>query len=142
MFFLHVPSITQPKNQVPRSKGVFCSLRTDTDRQTRKSENSTEDILSGFQEFFLQPIIKDRSNNSLYYSISIFNVKYQTILTIMILYSASSVKPLLLKDFCKRELLSHLGTSRVHQKIDTLLVPRDGQLVPLPTLFKNFLKGV
>jgi len=52
------------------------------------------------------------------------------------------IKPLLLKDFCKRELLSHLGTSRVHQKIDTLLVPRDGQLVPLPTLFKNFLKGV
>ena len=126
---------------------MLCSPRTDTqtdrhtDTQTYTKVN-TEDTLSGFQEFFLQPIIKDRSNNSLYYSISIFNVKYQTILTIMILYSASSVKPLLLKDFCKRELLSHLGTSRVHQKIDSLLVPRDGQLVPLPTLFKNFLKGV
>ena len=26
---------------------------------------NTEDILSGFQEFFPQPIIKDRSNNML-----------------------------------------------------------------------------
>ena len=34
MFVSHVPRITQPKNQVPRSKGVLCSLVTD--RQTRK----------------------------------------------------------------------------------------------------------
>ena len=33
-----------------------------TDRQTDTKVN-TEDTLSGFQEFFLQPIIKDRSNN-------------------------------------------------------------------------------
>ena len=32
-----------------------------TDRQTDTKVN-TEDTLSGFQEFFLQPIIKDRSN--------------------------------------------------------------------------------
>ena len=34
-----------------------------TDRQTDTKVN-TEDTLSGFQEFFLQPIIKDRSNYS------------------------------------------------------------------------------
>ena len=33
------------------------------DRETDKKMN-TEDTLSGFQEFFLQPIIKDRSNLS------------------------------------------------------------------------------
>ena len=40
MFLSRVPLITQPKNQVPRSKG------TDT-------KVNTEDTLSGFQEFFL-----------------------------------------------------------------------------------------
>ena len=35
-----------------------------TDTQTDTKVN-TEDTLSGFQEFFLQPIIKDRSNTNL-----------------------------------------------------------------------------
>ena len=35
---------------------------TQTDRQTDTKVN-TEDTLSGFQEFFLQSIIKDRSND-------------------------------------------------------------------------------
>ena len=45
--FLSRPGITQPKNQLPRSKSVTCSLRTDThtDRVT------TEGTLSGFQDF-------------------------------------------------------------------------------------------
>ena len=62
-FLSHVPRILQSKNQVPRPKGVLCSSLTDrqTDRQTDTKVN-TEDTLSGFQEFFLQPIIKDRSN--------------------------------------------------------------------------------
>ena len=34
-----------------------------TDTQTDAKVN-TEDTLSGFQEFFLQPIIKDRSNTT------------------------------------------------------------------------------
>ena len=41
-----------------------------TDRQTHRHTDTqthtkvkTEDTLSGFQEYFLQPIIKDRSNN-------------------------------------------------------------------------------
>ena len=34
-----------------------------TDRQTH-TKVKTEDTLSGFQEFFLQPIIKERSNIS------------------------------------------------------------------------------
>ena len=57
--FTHVPIITQPKNQVPRSKGVLCSSRTDRHTDTKVN---TEDTLSGFQDFFLQPIIKDRPN--------------------------------------------------------------------------------
>ena len=40
-----------------------CSALTHTHRQTYTKVN-TEDTLSGFQEFFLQPIIKDRSNNT------------------------------------------------------------------------------
>ena len=42
---------------------MLCSPRADTQthRQTDTKVN-TEDTLSGFQEFFLQPIIKDRSN--------------------------------------------------------------------------------
>ena len=30
VFFSHVPRITRPKNQFPRSKGLTCSPRTDT----------------------------------------------------------------------------------------------------------------
>ena len=46
------------------SKGVLCSPRTDaqTHRQTDTKVN-TEGTLSGFQDFFLQPLIKDRPNN-------------------------------------------------------------------------------
>ena len=46
---------------------MLCSPRTDrhTHRQTHTcTKVNTEDTLSGFQEFFLQPIIKDRSNSS------------------------------------------------------------------------------
>jgi len=40
----------------------MCSVaRGQTDRQTH-TKVKTEDTLSGFQEFSLQPIIKDRSN--------------------------------------------------------------------------------
>ena len=50
-----------PKNRFLGQK--VCSVaRVQTDRQTDTKVN-TEDTLSGFQEFFLQPIIKDRSNN-------------------------------------------------------------------------------
>ena len=59
-FFPRVIRITQPKNKVPRSKGVLCSPITD--RQTH-TKVTTVGTLSGFQEFFLQPIIKDRPNN-------------------------------------------------------------------------------
>ena len=50
------------------STDVLCSPRADghTDRQTHRQTDTkvnTEDTLSGFQDFFLQPIIKDRSNN-------------------------------------------------------------------------------
>ena len=60
-------SKTKPRNQVPRSKGVFCSLVTDTHTHTHTyththTKVTTEGTLSGFQEFFLQPIIKDRPN--------------------------------------------------------------------------------
>ena len=44
--------------KVPRSKDVVCPQ---TYTQTHTKVN-TEDILSGFHEFVLQPIIKDRSN--------------------------------------------------------------------------------
>ena len=39
------------------SKGVLCSLGTDRQTDTKVTAVCT---LSGFQEFFLQPIIKDR----------------------------------------------------------------------------------
>jgi len=39
------------------SKNVLCSPFTD-----RHTEVTTVDTLSGFQKFFLQPIIKDRPN--------------------------------------------------------------------------------
>ena len=41
------------------SKGVLCSPHTDTQTDTKVN---TEGTLSGFQDFFLQPIIKDRPN--------------------------------------------------------------------------------
>ena len=56
-FFSHVLRITQLKNYFPRSKGVSCILFTDghTDRQVG--------TLLGFQDVFLQPIIKDLPKN-------------------------------------------------------------------------------
>ena len=61
LFLSHVLRIILLKNQVPRPKGVSCSPFTDrhTDRQT---DRQTEGTLLGFQEFFLQPIIKKRPN--------------------------------------------------------------------------------
>ena len=57
------------KISVPRPKGVICSLLTDgqTDRQTDRQTDTkvtTVGTLSGFSEFFLQPIIKDRPNRN------------------------------------------------------------------------------
>ena len=48
--------IIQPKNEVPRLNDVTCSphIHTQTHRVT------TEGTLSGFHDFFHQPIIKDR----------------------------------------------------------------------------------
>ena len=47
ILFFHVPRITQPKNQVPRSKGVTHSPRTD--RQTHMKVKT-----EGFAHLFLQ----------------------------------------------------------------------------------------
>merc|ERR1711923_339838 len=62
-FLSYVSRITLPKNQIPSSKTVVSSSRTEThtDRQTHTKVN-TEGTLSGFQDFFLQPITKDRLN--------------------------------------------------------------------------------
>ena len=65
-FFSHVPRITQPKNQVPRSKALLCSPRIDGQTHTHThTKVTTVGTLSGFQEFFLQPIIKDRPNKGI-----------------------------------------------------------------------------
>ena len=59
-FFLMSQGSLDPKIRFIGQK--VCSVAcVHTDRQTHKKVN-TEDTLSGFQEFFLQPIIKDRSN--------------------------------------------------------------------------------
>ena len=67
-FFLMSKGSLDPKI---RSLGQnVCSVaRVQTDRQTHRQTDrqtdtkvNTEDTFSGFQEFFLQPIIKDRSN--------------------------------------------------------------------------------
>ena len=68
-FFLMSQGSLDPKIRFIGQK--VCSVaRVQTDRQTHRQtdtqtdrhEVKTEDTLSGFQEFFLQPIIKDRSN--------------------------------------------------------------------------------
>ena len=64
-FFLMSQGSLNPKIRFLGQK--MCSAargRTDgqTDGQTH-TKVKTEDTLSGFQEFFLQPIIKDRSNS-------------------------------------------------------------------------------
>ena len=55
------------------SKGVPCSSFTDgrTHTHTQTHRVTTEDTLSGFQEFFLQPIIKERSNKTSFICIMI-----------------------------------------------------------------------
>ena len=59
-FFLMSQGSLDPKIRFIGQK--VCSVaRVQTDTQTDTKVN-TEDTLSGFQEFFLQPIIKDRSN--------------------------------------------------------------------------------
>jgi len=59
-FFLMSQGSLDPKIRFIGQK--VCSVaRVQTDRQTDTKVN-TGDTLSGFQEFFLQPIIKDRSN--------------------------------------------------------------------------------
>ena len=58
-FFLMFQGSLDPKIRFLGQKVSACRQ---TDRQTDTKVNN-EDILSGFQEFFLQPIIKERSNN-------------------------------------------------------------------------------
>ena len=60
-FISHVPKIIQPKNQVPRPKGVSVA-RLHTDTHTHRVRVTTVGTLSRFQDFSLQPIIKDRPN--------------------------------------------------------------------------------
>ena len=48
----------------PKTRFIGQKVYRQTDTQTDTKVN-TEDTLSGFQEFFLQPIIKDRSNTSI-----------------------------------------------------------------------------
>ena len=63
-FFLMFQGSLDPKIRFLGQKVSSVALvLTDrqTDRQTDTKVN-TEDTLSGFQEFFLQPIIKERSN--------------------------------------------------------------------------------
>ena len=43
----------------PLTKGVLCNPRADRHTDTKVN---TEDTLSGFQEYFLQPIIKAQPN--------------------------------------------------------------------------------
>ena len=64
LFFLMSQGSLSPKIRFLGQK--VCSVArvqrdTRTDRQTH-TKVKTEDTLSGFQEFFLQPIIKDRSD--------------------------------------------------------------------------------
>ena len=63
-FFLMSQGSLDPKIRFIGQK--VCSVaRVQTHRQTDTKVN-TEDTLSGFQEYFLQPIIKERSNYPLF----------------------------------------------------------------------------
>ena len=61
-FLSHVLRIIQPKNQIPRPKSVSCSVFTDRQTDTHTHRVTTVGTLPRFQDFFLQPIIKDRPN--------------------------------------------------------------------------------
>ena len=53
----------QNNKKTPRSKGVLCSSHVDRQLHTQTyTKVNIEYTLSGFQEFFLHPIIMDRSN--------------------------------------------------------------------------------
>ena len=60
IFLSHVPRMTQPKNLVARSNSVPCSPFTNRHTDRHIDRVDTENTLSGFQDCFLQPIIKDR----------------------------------------------------------------------------------
>ena len=56
-------SFSSPKDQSTQKVQKVCSVaRKHTDTQTHMKVNIEEDTLSGFQELFLLPIIKDQSN--------------------------------------------------------------------------------
>ena len=64
-FFLMSQGSLDPKNRFIGQKVCYVA-RVQTQRQTDTQTDTkvnTEDTLSMFQEFFLQPIIKDRSKN-------------------------------------------------------------------------------
>ena len=54
---------TKNINKVTTSKGVTCSPHTDTHTHRQTDRVTTGCTLSGFQNFFLQPIIKDPPKN-------------------------------------------------------------------------------
>ena len=65
-FFLMFQGLFNPKIRFQGQK-VCPIARPQTDTQTHRQTHTkvtTEGTLSGFQEFFLQPIIKDRPNIS------------------------------------------------------------------------------
>ena len=68
MFLSHVPRIIQPKNQVPRPKSVPWTHTNVT----------TVGTLSGFQEFFLQTIIKDRPKKAFAIIFTILELPFGT----------------------------------------------------------------
>ena len=65
-FFLMSQGSYNPKIRFLGQK-VCPVARLRTDTQTDTKVNTVEDTLSGFQKFFLQPIIKERSKNDIKY---------------------------------------------------------------------------
>ena len=56
---------------------MLCSLLSDGQTVRTDTKVNTEDTLSAFQEFFLQLIIKDRSNkNNVYYCYQVQDIVY------------------------------------------------------------------
>ena len=101
VFFSHVTRITQPKNQIPRSKGVLSSSGIDghTDRQTHTKVN-TEDTLLGFHDFSynlssrIGPIVFQQSTHHLF--LYIFSLSFQFVLAhgVLVVLSVTQSKPL------------------------------------------------